>query len=60
MLITELVSKEARLPQWALQEAVWEPLWDEAVSSVRFVEPSDTAIVSVDPMGSPPDLVLAV
>lgn len=54
------MSKEARLPQWALQEAVCEPLWDEAVSRVRFVEPSDTAMVSVDPMGSPPDLVLAV
>lgn len=58
MLWTELVSKEARLPQWALQDADWEPLWEEAVSNVTAVDPSDTTIVSVEPMGSPPDLLV--
>lgn len=60
MFNTELVSNEARLPQCALQEAACEPLWEEAVSKVTVVEPSETAMVSVEPMGSPPDLVLAV
>lgn len=58
VLSTELVSKEAKLPQCALHDAGWEPLCDEAVSNVTVVEFSDTAIVSVDPIcGS--DLILA-
>lgn len=59
VLRTELVSKDARLPQWALQDPCWEPLCEEAVSKVTVVEFSETAIVSVEPIGSPPDLVLA-
>jgi hypothetical protein len=60
VLTTELVSKEAKLPQCTLQEAGWEPLYDEAVSRVTLVEPSDTATVSVEPMESAADLVLGV
>lgn len=56
VLRTELVSNEARLPQIARQEAVWEPLLhvcDDTVSSVTFVDTSLGVIVSVDPIESP-------
>lgn len=58
VLSTEFVSNEARLPQCARQDAGCEPLCEEAVSNVTVVEFSETAIVSVEPIGSPPDLVL--
>ena len=54
------MSNEAKLPQWTLQDAGCEPLYEEAVSKVTLVDPSDTATVSVDPMESPADLVLGV
>ena len=56
MLSTELVSKEARLPQRARQEALCEPLLhvcDDTVSNVTFVDTSLGVIVSVDPIESP-------
>ena len=56
VLCTELVSKDAKLPQCARQEAGCDPLWEDAVSSVTVVEFSETAMVSVEPIGS--DLVL--
>lgn len=51
------MSKEARLPQRARQEAFCDPLLhvcDDTVSSVTFVDTSLGVIVSVDPMESPP------
>lgn len=50
VLSTEVVSKEAREPQIAWQEAVWEPLWLDIVSTVTLVDTSLTVTVSVDPM----------
>lgn len=59
-MTTELVSKEAKLPQWTLQDAACDPLCEEAVSNVILVDPSETATVSVDPIESAADLVLGV
>lgn len=54
------MSNEAKLPQCALQDAGCDPLCEDAVSSVTIVEPSDTAIVSVEPIESAPERVLGV
>lgn len=62
MLSTELVSNEAKLPHIARQDAGWEPLCDETVSNVMFVDTSLGVIVSVEPIGSPaePERILAL
>lgn len=59
MLSTEFVSNDAKLPQWTRHDPGCEPLCEDAVSNVTVVEFSETAIVSVEPIGSPPERVLA-